>query len=81
MNEVMRRAKEEGDIKPRDASAGIDWNGVIVMRNNIIHKYFMFSDEITRRTRMTQAFELAQKLVSHDKAILASLKPMLHCSN
>jgi uncharacterized protein with HEPN domain len=43
------------------------------MRNNIIHKYFIFLDDLTRRTRMKQAWQLVRKLIDHGRPALRTL--------
>lgn len=71
MNELLRRERENDHPIPRPA--GVDWEELVVMRNNIIHKYFIFLDDLTRRTRMKQAWQLVRKLIDHGRPALRTL--------
>jgi hypothetical protein len=53
---------------------GLDWEELVVMRNNIIHKYFIFHNELTRHTRMKQAWNLTRKLIERGRPALHTLR-------
>lgn len=77
MNEIARREREEGDPRAHNLTIGLDWEAVVVMRNNIIHKYFIFRESLTRRTRMKQALALVRRLVTRDRPTLLALRTLL----